>query len=107
MIRIAHINLMNSVFHDCVDKFVLVFLDDSFIYSKNEEEHLQHLQTILQRLHENKLYVKLSKCTFFQKEVQYLGHIILAKGIVVDPTKIKAISKWPTPRNVQEEVLRA
>lgn len=95
-------NLMNSVLHDCLNKFVLRFLDNILIYYKNDEEHLEHLQTILQHLHENNLYGKLSKCTFFQKEVQYLGHIISAKGIVVDPTKIKDISKWSNPRNVQE-----
>ncbi|XP_059068640.1 uncharacterized protein LOC131859116 [Cryptomeria japonica] len=98
----AFMNLMNSVFHDCLDKFILVFLDNILIYSKNEEEHMQQLRFVVQRLQENQLYAKLSKCTFFQKEVQYLGHIISAKGIAVDPAKIKAISEWPTPKNVHE-----
>lgn len=66
---IAFMNLMNNAFKDCLDRFVLVFLDDILIYSKNEEEHIKHLEIILQRLRENKLYGKLSNCTFFQKKV--------------------------------------
>ena len=95
-------NLMNSIFQDCLDKFVLVFIDDILIYSKNEEEHQRHLEIVLQRLREHKLYGKLSKCAFYQKEIQYLGHIISAQGIAVDPSKIKAIKEWPIPRNVSE-----
>ena len=69
-------NLMNNIFQDCLNKFVLVFIDDTLIYSKNEEEHQEHLEKVLQRLREHKLYGKLSKCTFYQKEISYLGHII-------------------------------
>ena len=65
--------------------FVLVFIDDILIYSKNEEEHQRHLEIVLQRLREHKLYGKLSKCAFYQKEIQYLVHIISAQGIAVDP----------------------
>jgi hypothetical protein len=64
----AFMNLMNSIFHDCLDKFVLVFIDDILIYSKNEQEHQRHLEIVLQRLREHKLYGKLSKCAFYQKE---------------------------------------
>ena len=63
----AFMNLMNSIFQDCLDKFVLVFIDDILIYSKNEEEHQKHLEIVLQRLREHKLYGKLSKCAFYQK----------------------------------------
>ena len=89
----AFMNLMNSIFQDCLDKFVLVFIDDILIYSKNEEEHQEHLEKVLQRLREHILYEKLSKCAFYQKEIQYLGHIISAQGIVVDLSKIKAIEE--------------
>ena len=85
-------NLINSIFQDCLDKFVLVFIEDILIYSKNEE-HQRHLEMILQRLREKKLYGKLSKCAFYQKKIQYLGHIISAQGIAVDPSKIKAIKE--------------
>ena len=68
-----------------------VFLDDILIYSKNEKEHENHLRVVLTCLRENQLYGKLSKCSFFQKEVHYLGHIILGEGILVDLEKVKAI----------------
>jgi hypothetical protein len=66
------------------------------------EEHNEHLRLILQCLRENKLYGKLSKCSFNQTKIHYLGHIISGQGIVVDPVKFEAIMKWPAPRNVQE-----
>ena len=92
--------LMNSVFSRYLDKFVLVFLDDILIYSKNREEHEEHLRLTLQLLREHRLYAKLSKCDFYRDRIQYLGHIILEEGISVDPKKIEAIINWPTPRNV-------
>jgi hypothetical protein len=73
--------LMNGVFREFLDKFVIVFLDIILIYSKSEEEHDQHLRMVFQVLRENKLYAKLSKCIFYQKKIHYLGHIILVKGI--------------------------
>ena len=81
--------LMNSVLNKFFDTFVLVFIDDILIYSKNEVEHKEHLRTILQTLGENKLYAKLSKCEFFKDKIQYLGHIILEQGLAVDLEKIK------------------
>ena len=80
--------LMNSVFMPGLDKFVVVFIDDILIYFKNEEEHAEHLRVIPQRLREHKLYAKFSKCDFWLKEVQFLGHIISKDGISVDPGKI-------------------
>ena len=80
--------LMNSVFMPELDKFVVIFIDDILIFSKNEEEHAEHLRIVLQRLREHKLYAKFSKCDFWLKEVQFLGHIISDKEISVDPSKI-------------------
>ena len=77
--------LMNSVFMPELDKFVMVSIDDILIYSKNEEEHAEHLRIVLQRLREHKLYAKFSKCDFWLNEVQFLGHIISEAGISVDP----------------------
>ena len=94
--------LMNSVFMPELDKFVVVFIDDILIYSKNEEEHVEHLRIVLQRLREHKLYAKFSKCDFWLKEVQFLGHIISEAGISVDPSKIQDVLNWKTPESVSE-----
>jgi hypothetical protein len=94
--------LMNGVFRNYLDKIVIVFLDDILVYSKIEEEHEQHLRMVLQVLREHQLYAKLSKCSFYQKQIHYLGHIISEEGIVVDPEKVQAIQEWPAPRNVTE-----
>jgi hypothetical protein len=94
--------LMNGVFRNYLDKFVIVFLDDILIYSKSEEEHEKHLRMVLQVLREHQLYAKLSKCSFYQRKIHYLGHIISEEGIVVDPEKIRAIEGWPVPKNVSE-----
>ena len=96
----AFMCLMNNVFSKYLDKFVLVFLDDTLVYSKNEEEHEEHLRLTLQFLREHQLYAKLSKCEFYRDRIQYLGHIISEEGISVDPKKIEAIINWPTPINV-------
>jgi hypothetical protein len=94
--------LMNGIFINYLDKFVIVFLDDILVYSKSEEEHEHHLRLVLQVLREHQLYAKLSKCSFYQEQIHYLGHIISEQGITVDPEKIEAIRGWPTPRNVSE-----
>jgi len=93
--------LMNSVFMPELDKFVVVFVDDILIYSKNEE-HAEHLRIVLQRLREHKLYAKFSKCDFWLKEIQFLGHIISEAGISVDPSKIQDVLNWKTPESVSE-----
>ena len=93
---------MNSVFNKYLDKFVLVLLDDILTYSKNEEEHEEHLRLTLKLLREHKLYAKLSKCDFYKDKIHYLGHIISEEGISVDPVKIGANMNWPTPRNVTD-----
>jgi hypothetical protein len=85
-----------------LDKFVIVFLDEIIIYSKSEEENEHNLRMVLQVLRERQLYAKLSKCSFYQKQIHYLGHIISKDGIAVDPEKIEAIREWSAPNNVTE-----
>jgi hypothetical protein len=91
--------LMNSIFMPELDKFVVVFIDDILVYSKNEEEHEQHLRIILQRLRDHQLYAKFSKCAFWLKEVPFCGHVIFAKGIAVDPSKVQEVLDWKSPRS--------
>jgi hypothetical protein len=92
--------LMNSVFVPELDKFIMVFIDDILNYSKSEEEHKQHLWVILQRLCDHQLYTKFSKCAFWLKEVLFLGHVISAEGIAVEPSKIQEVLDWKSPRLV-------
>jgi hypothetical protein len=80
-------NLMNNVFMDYLDKFVVVFIDDILIYSQSEEDHAGHLRMVLQRLREHQLYAKLSKCEFWIDEVMFLGHIINKEGLAMDRRK--------------------
>jgi len=94
--------LMNKVFMDYLDKFVVVFIDDILVFSRNEEEHEEHLRLVLQRLRENQLYAKLSKCEFWLKEVSFLGHVISEGGVSVDPGKVKDVLEWEAPQNVCE-----
>jgi hypothetical protein len=90
-------NLMNKVFMKFLDKFVVVFIDDILIYSKSEEEHATHLRLILETLREHQLYAKFSKCEFWLKEVGFLGHVLSAGGVSVDPKKIKSVMEWEAP----------
>ncbi|WVZ63853.1 LOW QUALITY PROTEIN: hypothetical protein U9M48_013451 [Paspalum notatum var. saurae] len=94
--------LMNSVFMNELDKFVVVFIDDILVYSKNEKEHEEHLRIVLSRLREHKLYAKFSKCAFWLKEVAFLGHILSAKGVAVDPSKVEDVLNWKQPQTVTE-----
>jgi hypothetical protein len=88
----AHfIYLMNSVFMPELDKFVVVFIDDILIYSKNKEEHAKHLRIVLSHLREHQLYAKFSKCEFWLDEVPFLGHVLSTEGVAVDPGKVKDI----------------
>ena len=98
----AFMDSMNRVFHPYLDQFLVVFIDDILVYSKDAQEHEQHLKIVLQMLREKNLYVKLSKCDFWLKEVSFLSHIVSAKGIKVDPTKIEVVVNWKPPRNVTE-----
>jgi hypothetical protein len=83
--------LMNFVFMPELDKFVIVFIDDILIYSKNKEEHVEHLCVVLSRLREHQLYAKFSKCEFWLDEVPFLKHVLFAEGVAVDPGKVKDI----------------
>ncbi|WVZ80274.1 hypothetical protein U9M48_027765, partial [Paspalum notatum var. saurae] len=94
--------MMNSVFMNELDKFVVVFIDDILIYSKSEKEHEEHLKIVLTRLREHKLYAKFSKCAFWLKEVSFLGHILSEKGVAVDPSKVKDVLNWKQPETVTE-----
>ncbi|WVZ70384.1 hypothetical protein U9M48_019058 [Paspalum notatum var. saurae] len=94
--------LMNSVFMNELDKFVVVFIDDILVYSKNKKEHEEHLWIVLSRLREHKLYAKFSKCAFWLKEVAFLGHILSAKGVAVDPSKVEDVLNWKQPQTVTE-----
>ena len=95
-------DLMNKVFRPYLDQFVVVFIDDILVYSRDEQEHEQHLKIVLQTLREKKLYAKLSKCDFWLKEVSFLGHIVFVKGIRVNADKIEAVVNWKPPRSVTE-----
>jgi hypothetical protein len=99
---VVFMDLMNRVFRPYLDKFVVVFIDDILVYSKSYLEHEQHLRQILMTLREYRLYAKLSKCEFWLKEVIFLGHIISAEGISVDPRKVEAVLKWERPTNITE-----
>ena len=83
--------LMNSVFMPELDKFVVVFVDDILIYSKNQEEHTQHLRIVLTQLRKHKLYAEVGKCEFWLDQVQFLGHVLTPKGISVDPSKVQDV----------------
>jgi hypothetical protein len=94
--------LMNSVFVPELDKFIVVFIDDILIYSKNEEEHAEHLHIVVQRLRDHKLYAKFSKCEFWLGSVKFLGHTISNEGIVVDPSKVQEVMDWKPPTSVHQ-----
>jgi hypothetical protein len=83
--------LMNKVFMEYPNKFVVVFIDDILIYLRGEEEHEEHLCLALQKLRENRLYAKVSKCEFLLKKVAFLGHVISNGGISVDPSKVQDV----------------
>ncbi|GKE96937.1 putative reverse transcriptase domain-containing protein [Tanacetum coccineum] len=95
--------LMNGVCRPYLDKFMIVFIDDILIYSKTQEEHVEHLRLVLELLKQGKLYAKFSKCEFWLREVQFLGQVINGNGIHVDLSKIKAVKDWKAPRTRTEK----
>ncbi|GJS28295.1 reverse transcriptase domain-containing protein [Tanacetum coccineum] len=95
-------DLMNRVCKPYLDKFVIVFIDDILIYSRNKEEHANHLRIILELLKKEKLYAKFSKCDFWIHIVQFLGHLIDSQGLHVDPAKIEAVKNWASPTTPTE-----
>ena len=94
--------LMNSVFMEYLDKFVVVYIDDILIYSKSEAEHAEHLCLVLTKLREHRLYAKFSKCEFWLTELVFLGHVISANGVAVIPNKVQSILDWETPKSVKD-----
>jgi len=96
------IDLMNRVFRLYLDNFVVVFINDTLVYSKTKEEHAKHLRTVLQTLEEHKLYAKFKKCDFWMEKVHFLGHVIFKAGVSVDLAKVKAVINWPRPTNITE-----
>ena len=98
----AFMDMMNRVFKEYLDQFVVVFIDDILIYSKSREDHEHHLKLVLQRLREHKLYAKLKKCEFWLEEVAFIGHVVSKHGGSDDPAKIEAIQSWEQPKSVTE-----
>jgi hypothetical protein len=94
--------MMNKVFMEYLDKFVVVFIDDILVYPRNEEEHEGQLHLVLQNLRDHKLYAKLSKCEFWLKQVAFLGHVISKGGISMDPSKAQDVLSWKTPMSVSD-----
>nr|GEU45127.1 retrovirus-related Pol polyprotein from transposon TNT 1-94 [Tanacetum cinerariifolium] len=95
-------DLMNRVCKPYLDKFIIVFIDNILIYSRNKEEHANHLRIILEFLRKEKLYAKFSKCDFWIKTMQFLGHLIDSQGLHVDPAKIEAVKNWASPTTPTE-----
>ncbi|GKG30251.1 putative reverse transcriptase domain-containing protein, partial [Tanacetum coccineum] len=95
-------DLVNHVCKPYLDKFVIVFIDDILIYSRNKKEHANHLRIILELLKKEKLDAKFSKCGFWIRIVQFLGHLIDSQGLLVDPTKIEAVKNWTSPTTPTE-----
>ncbi|KAF5811168.1 putative nucleotidyltransferase, Ribonuclease H [Helianthus annuus] len=98
----AFMDLMNRVCKPYLDKFDIVFIDDILIYSKSQADHEKHLRCILKLLHQEKLYAKFSKCDFWLREVQFLGHVVSERGIQVDPAKVEAVMNWQEPKTPTE-----
>jgi hypothetical protein len=90
-------DLMNKVYMEYLNKFIVVFIDDILVYSKSKEEHEQYFRLLLQKLQDHRLYVKLSKCEFWLKKVAFLGHDISKEGISMDPGKIQDVLSWNAP----------
>ena len=92
-------DLMNRVFNEYLDKFVIVFIDDILVYSRTVEEHELHLKIVLDKLRKKRLYAKFSKCEFWLEKVTCLGHVVSKKGISMDPSKVDAVSQWKQLRD--------
>jgi len=93
-------DMMNTIYKEYLDKFIIVFLDDILIYSRTLNEHRRHVRQALDLLRENQLYANEKKCAFFQESLTFLGHVVSAEGINMEKDKVKAIMDWPAPTNV-------
>ena len=98
----AFMDLMHRVFQPYLDQFVVVFVDDILIYSQSEWEHEYHLRVVLQLLRDHQLYTKFCKCEFWLTEVRFLGHVVSALGVSLDPEKVKTVMGWERPKSVFE-----
>ena len=95
----SFMRLMHHIFDDLLDVCVIIFIDDVLIYSKTTEEYDKHVRMVLDKLREHSLYAKLSKCSFFQPQVEFLGFMVGRNGISMEHSKIKAVLDWPAPEN--------
>lgn len=95
-------NLMNQIFHDCIDNFVKLYIDHLLIFSKKFESHYNHFEVVLQRLCENELYASPNKCVFLKEEIDLLSMLIGKNGIEMNPEKVRGFQNWPKPRSVTE-----
>jgi len=93
---------MNSIFAPLLRKCVLIFMDDILVYCDSLEHHVEHLKAVFDILQQHQLLLKRSKCSFAQGQLEYLGHVISAKGVSTDPSKIQAVQDWPTPTDVKQ-----
>jgi hypothetical protein len=94
--------MMNKVFMEYLDKFVMVFIDDILVYSRSEEGHEGHLHLVLQKLRDHKLHAKLSKCKFWLKQVAFLGQVISKGGTSIEPSKVQDVLSWKAPTSVSD-----
>ncbi len=93
---------MNEVFRQFLHQFVIVYIDDILIYSRNQAEHRHHVEQVLQKLREHHLYLKLEKCEFHRHTIQFFGYVISPQGVQMDNNKLQAIRDWPIPSTVKE-----
>ncbi|KAF8066152.1 hypothetical protein N665_1157s0002 [Sinapis alba] len=98
----AFMRLMNEVFHDYLDKFMIIFIDDILVYSRSKEEHKEHLRLVMERLRNHKLFSKFSICSFWKRERGFMGHIVSREGVAADPEKVQDTREWPRSTTVTE-----
>ena len=99
---VAFMDLMHRIFQPYLYQFIMVFVDDILIYSQSEEEHEDHLRVLLQLMRDHQLYAKFSKCEFWFTEVRFLGHVVSASGVSMDPKKVEVMMSWERPKSVFE-----
>ena len=99
---ITFMRLMNEILKEFIGKFVIIYLVDILVFSQTREEHLRHLQYVMDKLQQEKLLINLQKCTFMQEELVYLGFVVSQEGLKMDQEKVKEIVEWPSPKNVFE-----